>query len=225
MARLDERPYTYFSTVRGMCRTCRSVTPARVFFRDGRVWQQSLCPDCENEPALIAGDDKWYMESIAKARPDRSPLPGARPLVNGCPDDCGPCAWHASPCQLPVLSVTNACDLRCPICFTYNRPDQVYHMSPEEMQRTVDWIVESSGPVDLINITGGEPTLHPQIVDLLRLCKRPEIGRVTMNSNGLTLSRDIALCEQLAELEVSVVLSFNTFDSEVSRLMHGRDAI
>ena len=35
-------------------------------------------------------------------------------------------------------------------------------MPVEEMRRTVDWIIESSGRVDLINITGGEPTLHPR---------------------------------------------------------------
>ena len=44
MPRLEERPETYFTTVRGLCRGCRQVTPARVFFRDGAVWQESLCP-------------------------------------------------------------------------------------------------------------------------------------------------------------------------------------
>ena len=61
MARLEERDYTYFTTVRGMCRGCRQVVPARVFFRQGQVWQQSLCPTCENPPALIAADKDWYM--------------------------------------------------------------------------------------------------------------------------------------------------------------------
>jgi molybdenum cofactor biosynthesis enzyme MoaA len=69
-------------------------------------------------------------------------------------------------------------------------------MSVEEMARTVDWIVESSGEVDLINITGGEPTLHPDIIDILAVCKRPEIGRLTMNSNGLRLAED---CNCMAE--------------------------
>ena len=43
MPRLEEKPYAYFTTVRGMCRTCREIAPARVFFRDGQVWQESLC--------------------------------------------------------------------------------------------------------------------------------------------------------------------------------------
>jgi uncharacterized radical SAM superfamily Fe-S cluster-containing enzyme len=225
MPRLEERDYTYFTTVRGMCRSCRKIVPARVFFRSEKVYQESLCPDCGGSPALIASDKNWYLENVLRSMPDRSMLRGAHPPRRGCPFDCGPCAWHASPCQLPVISVTNACNLGCPICFTYNRKDPLYYMSADAMQKTVDWIIESSERVDLINITGGEPTLHPQIVDILKCCKRAEIGRVTMNSNGLKLAEDEALCEQLAALGVYVILSFNTFDPEVSKKMHGRDVV
>lgn len=225
MSRLPEREDTYFKTVRGMCRTCRRTVPARVFFRDGKVWQQSLCPACANPPAMIAGDQDWYLANAVAAFPDRAPLPGSHPPANGCPHDCGPCSWHASPCQLPVVSVTNACNLNCPICFTYNRPDLLYHMPVDEMRRTVDWVVRSAGRVDLINITGGEPTLHPQILDLLRCCRRPEIGRVTMNSNGLRLAQDPDLCARLADLEVQVILSFDTFEPHVSVMLHGRDVV
>lgn len=223
MPRLREKDYTYFRTVRGMCRECREIVPARIFFRNGQVWQESLCPDCCNSPAIIASDKNWYLTNILKAMPDLSPLIGAKPLKGGCPHDCGPCLWHASPCQLPVVSITNACNLRCPICFTYNRNDAVYHMSVGEMKKTVDWIIESSEQVDLINITGGEPTLHPDILDILRVCKRPEIGRITMNSNGIHLAQNYALCEQLAEMGVYVILSFNTFDSDICKQLHGQD--
>jgi hypothetical protein len=115
--------------------------------------------------------------------------------------------------------------MNCPICFTYNRPDRIYHMPVAEMQRTVDWVVSSAGRVDLINITGGEPTLHPEIIPLLECCRRPEIGRITMNSNGLRLSRDQALCDRLGEMGVHVILSFNTFDPGVSARIHGRDVV
>ncbi len=225
MSRLDERAYTYFSTVRSMCRSCRAVVPARVFFQEGKVWQQNLCPCGNSQPALIAADKDWYLENILRPISDRSPLKLSHPLKNGCPHDCGPCAWHATPCQLPVISVTNACNLGCPICFTYNRPDRTYFMSVEEMERTVDWIIASSDRVDLINITGGEPTLHPRILDLLRCCKRPEIGRITMNSNGLRLAEDPDLCEQLAALGAYVILSFNTFDPKTALLLHGKDVV
>jgi 7,8-dihydro-6-hydroxymethylpterin dimethyltransferase len=225
MARLDERDYTYFSTVRGMCRHCRKIVPARVMLRDDGVWQESLCPDCANARARIAADRDWYLGRVLTARPDRAPLRGAHAPREGCPRDCGPCTWHATPCQLPVVSITNACNLRCPLCFTYNRGDGVYHMSREEMTALVDWVVASSGPVDLINITGGEPTLHPDLEGILACCRRPEIGRVTMNSNGLRLAEDKALCARLAALGVHVILSLSAFDARTSVMLHGRDIV
>ena len=91
MSKLKERPYTYFTTVRGMCRHCRDIVPARVFFRDSQVWQESLCPTCENTPARIAGDKDWYLENALRPVRDQSPLPGSAPSSEGCPRDCGPC--------------------------------------------------------------------------------------------------------------------------------------
>ena len=227
MAKLETHKDTYFTTVRGMCRNCREIVPARVFFEDGKVWQQSLCPDCagRNHPALIADDVDWYLAERSRPTPDRSPICGSKPSKLGCPNDCGPCTWHATPCQLPVLSITNVCNLNCPICFTYNRNDRPYHITPDEMRRTVEWIVESTGPegVDLINLTGGEPTMHPELFEVLRQCQHPKIGRITMNSNGLRLAEDPTLCRRLAELGVYVILSFNTLDPAVSRELHGRD--
>jgi hypothetical protein len=208
-----------------MCRGCRRIVPARVFLRSGSVWQQSLCPTCDTQPALLAADQEWYLRHVPPRFPDRAPVKGARPPRAGCPHDCGPCTWHATPCQLPIFSVTNACNLNCPICFTYNRNDSPWQMSLDEVRRTVDGILESSGPVDLINVTGGEPTLHPQIADVLAECCRPEIGRVTMNSNGLRLAEDPSLCDRLAELGVCVILSFNTFDAQASQTIHGRDVV
>lgn len=225
MSRLPERDETYFTTVRGMCRRCRSVAPARVFFRDAQVWQQCLCPCGPHEPALIAADSDWYLAETVRAMPDQSPLPGARPPQHGCPHDCGPCTWHASPCQRPTVSLTSACNLRCPICLAFNRQDRPYHMSLDELRNTVDGIIASCGRLDSLNITGGEPTLHPDLLAILRECCRPEIGRVTLSSNGVLLAEDRDLCGQLADLGVEVSLSFHTFDPEVSRRLHGCDLV
>ncbi|MBU1056476.1 MAG: radical SAM protein [Proteobacteria bacterium] len=229
MSRLFDRNYTYFSTVRGMCRQCKKIIPARIVFKDNKVWQQRLCHTCgTDDSALIAGDVNWYLERISEPRHDHSPLISSgneKSSRKGCPHDCGPCSWHATPCQLPVISVTNACNLRCPICFTYNRSDKIYNISLEEMRHRVDNVIEQSGECDLFNITGGEPTLHPDIFDIIRICKRPEIGRVTLNSNGITLAKDQSFCDRLAELGVYVILSFNTFSSESSIRIHGTDLV
>jgi 7,8-dihydro-6-hydroxymethylpterin dimethyltransferase len=219
------RPYTYLGTVQGMCRQCRALVPCRLIAAAGAVYQERLCPTCGPSRALIAESVEWYMaraRTAVQCKPYR--LPGGA-VRQGCPHDCGPCALHANACHLPVFSITNACNMACPICFTYNRPDRAYHMSREELKRLLDNVIQRVGPLDLINITGGEPTLHPQLFSLLEECRRPEIGRVTVNSNGLRLAEDAGLCEQLARLGIYVILSFDTFNPERSRLIHGRDVV
>ncbi len=219
------RPYTYLGSVTGMCRQCRALVPARVIEVHGSVHQERLCPTCGPARTRIADDVGWYLERVAtpvRCKPAR--LAGT-PVREGCPRDCGPCQFHVNACHLPVFSITNACNLDCPICFTYNRPDRKYFMTRAELRQLLDRLLERVGPVDLVNITGGEPTLHPDLLELLRECRRPEIGRVTMNSNGLRLANDEALCRALAELGVYVVLSFDTFRHETALRMHGRDVI
>jgi 7,8-dihydro-6-hydroxymethylpterin dimethyltransferase len=98
-------------------------------------------------------------------------------------------------------------------------------MPVQEMARTVDWIIESSGAVDLINITGGEPTLHPRLQEILQCCRRPEIGRITMNTNGVILAQDMDMCRMLADLGVYAILSFDTLNAEASRRLCGADLV
>lgn len=219
------RPYTYLGTVRGMCRECGALAPARVIEEGGAVFQERLCPRCGPARARIADSLEWYLRATsfpANCKPAR--LPGQE-VRAGCPLDCGPCAFHANACRLPVFSVTNACNMACPICFTYNRPDRKYFMTREELRPLLDQLIERAGPFDLINVTGGEPTMHPDILDLLQECQRPEIGRVTMNSNGLRLAADEEFCRALADLGVYVVLSFDTLRPEVAQAIHGRDVV
>ncbi len=224
LARHDE---TYFDTVRGMCRSCRRIVPARITFRDDRVYQQSICSQCgPGRNTLISINKEDYLFRLGQGMPDESPVPGAQPSRHGCPFDCGPCRMHASRCRLPVFSITNACNMHCRHCFTYNRPDKLYFISEDEMLRTLDTMLQAAGGhVDLVNITGGEPTLHPELLNMLDRCKRPEIGRITMNSNGIRLAQDKALCAALAERNVCVVLSVNGFDDETLRFFHDTPTI
>lgn len=219
------RPYTYLGTVRGMCRECRDLVPARILEEGGAVFQERLCPKCGTSRVRIADGVEWYLNRAAttvNCKPARQP---GHEVRKGCPKDCGPCAFHANACHLPVFSVTNACNLDCPICFTYNRPDRKYFMAREELKSLLDKLIARTGPLDLMNITGGEPTMHPQIVELLKECQRPEIGRVTMNSNGLRLATDEDLCRALADLGIYVILSFDTFQTERAVQIYGKDVL
>jgi tetraether lipid synthase len=208
----------------GMCRVCRTIVPARYVLSGDVVFLERDCPAHGASRARVAGSARWFRDAMAAPRAGRPPR-HTTPRDGDCPTSCGPCTEHLQRCHLPVFSITNACDLRCPICFTFNREDRTYFMSAEEFDARLDRLVESTGGVDLVNITGGEPTLHPDLLDLLGRARRPGIGRVTVNTNGLTIARDADLAERLADAGVYVVLSLDTLDRRTSERIHGRDIV
>jgi uncharacterized radical SAM superfamily Fe-S cluster-containing enzyme len=217
-------PLNYLGQSRGLCRECGAKVPVRYIARGQRVFLQRHCPTHGKHEALVAGDLSWYLEAMSQEVAPCPPPKVHADKTAACPDACGPCLFHGQRCHLPVIPITNACNLRCPICFGYNR-DNPYHMPVADFGRRIDFLLEATGGVDLINITGGEPPLHPELPAILRQAKRPGIGRITMNSNGILLGRSPELCAMLAELGIYVVLSIDTLQAERSKQLHGVDLV
>jgi uncharacterized radical SAM superfamily Fe-S cluster-containing enzyme len=223
----------YLSSSRGLCRSCGDGALVDVrYVSDGEaVYLERICREHGPNRALVAESLSWFLERQRAPLLQRPPEKVLPRDGQSCPEACGPCEFHGQRCNLPVFSITNACDLRCPICFTYNRADAIYHMSREELSAQLDFVVEATsgeegGGVDLINITGGEPTQHPELCELLELATaRDESGRVTVNSNGLRIAREPDLAARLADLGVYVVLSLDTLDPALSERIHGRDIV
>ena len=155
----------------------------------------------------------WY--EATRAIP---PVPG-RPQIQktavdkGCPFDCGPCPSHTQKIRLPVVTITSACNLDCPICYVHNKNDGAFHMGTEDFKRVLGHLRDDhGGELDIVNFTGGEPTVHPHFLDFLELAREAGIHRVTICSNGIRLARDEALVRRLAELGARVALSFDSFE-------------
>ena len=217
---------TYLGSARGMCRECREIVDARYAVNGEGVDLVRRCPEHGEDRGRVAASATWFLDAIRQPAIHTPPVITTNERVNGCPHDCGPCPWHEQRCHLPVFSITNACDLRCPICFTYNRADETWFMSEDEFRANLALLKETAGSVDLINITGGEPTMHPDLVKLVEIAAaEPFIGRVTVNSNGLRLAREPELARQLGEAGAYVILSFDTFDPETSIRIHNRDIV
>ena len=90
------------------------------------------------------------------------------------------------------------------------------------MQKIVSHILAQAGNVELINITGGEPTLHPALFELIATCKHEKIGRITMNTNGLRIADDQGFAEKLKAAGIQLVFSLDTLDPVKSQIIHGQ---
>lgn len=215
-------PSTYLHSTVAYCPECKKGEQAGIFVRDEKVFLERLCPAMGTKSVKIVEDYMWYMERMGKPR-KISITKNPKPFVNSCPYDCGPCAAHTGGIHLPVFSITNDCNLNCPICFTYNRPDRKYYKSPSDMKRIIDHILDRKENIELINITGGEPTLHPDLPEIIKVCQNERIARITMNTNGIRIANDPDLAQTIKDMGVQLVFSLDTLDPQKSLIIHGRD--
>jgi hypothetical protein len=213
---------TYLNATLAYCDRCQKTELARILAGPQGVFFERVCAQHGHERVRIAADPKWYRQRMAWPQKAETPVQTCV-SAKGCPQDCGLCQWHTGRLHLPVFSITNDCNLDCPICFTYNRPDKKYYKSVTDVQKIVQHVIEHSGGVQLINLTGGEPTLHPQLFEVIAACCRPEIGRITLNSNGIKIANDFSFAEQIKKAEIQIILSLDTLNSEKSKIIHGKD--
>ena len=87
----------------------------------------------------------------------------------------------------------------------------------------LDALVRSEGEPDLVQISGGEPTIHPQILDILAAARRRPIKHVMLNTNGIRIAEDPAFCDALAELRpgFEVYLQFDSLNDEALKNLRG----
>lgn len=88
-----------------------------------------------------------------------------------------------------LLHITDKCTMGCPHCIGDYKPDGG-HMTKEVFSDALDFIFKTNEIVHIV-ITGGEPTEHPQFVELLELLfgrslkhYKPIPSLVTITTNG-----------------------------------------
>jgi uncharacterized radical SAM superfamily Fe-S cluster-containing enzyme len=203
------------------CPTCLALTEAVVVMREGKVYFQKDCPTCGPSEAMVSEDADYYVNAYAYARSGTRPFEFSAKVEAGCPTDCGVCDDHEQHTCLPIIEVTDHCNLECPICIVNNQYST--HISNEAFTRIIDGLVRKEGYLDSIALSGGEPSSHPRILELLDIADRPEIARVVLITNGLRLGRDRAFALELKRRGVYVGLQLDGTSAETHTRIRGRD--
>jgi hypothetical protein len=88
-----------------------------------------------------------------------------------------------------------------------------------------DIIVENEGEPDVIQISGGEPTLHPDFFEILDLAKTKPFKHIMLNTNGIRIAKDKAFAARLATYmpDFEIYLQFDSFKPEVLEVLRGKD--
>jgi uncharacterized radical SAM superfamily Fe-S cluster-containing enzyme len=216
--------FSELGTTTSLCGVCKRTLPAVIGRVGGAVVMRKRCPTHGAAEVPVAADADWYERTMGEAPELSLPDPAAAaPVRQGCPFDCGPCQAHEQAVALPIVPITSACNLDCPICYTHNKNAGAWHMSAVELESLLRHLRAAAPERRIINLTGGEPTLHPDFARLVALCVQEGIHRVTVSTHGLRFLADEALVVELARLGVRIVLSFDALDGAGNRALLGGD--
>lgn len=210
-----------FHHTQALCVDCRRPINARAIEVDGQVYLEKFCPDHGFSRVLISSDATWYRESIRYVKPKQVPLDIAVKTFRGCPESCGSCPEHQQHTCLPVIEILSDCNLDCPVCLKAS-PAR-FRMSVCEYEKILDTLLHCEGSVDVLNLSGGEPTLHPELESLLQMAVDKGITQVTVSTNGIPLLRNPALRAMFKRTGAIVALQFDGFRPTTYERLRGCD--
>lgn len=199
-------------STRSKCPVCHRLCPAEIWKCTGKpakVWLSRSCPEHGSHDTCLASDARYYW--IAKGDPS-----------NACGDDC---ACSADPTAalgtlgknaakpgtpevlstcLALIEIVDSCNLACPTCFADSpvgvTGERLKYHSLQDIQQRIVGVLERKGGIEILQLSGGEPTLHPQFFELLDWIQaEPRIDYCLLNTNGIRLTRDPEFLNALGE--------------------------
>jgi uncharacterized radical SAM superfamily Fe-S cluster-containing enzyme len=215
--------YVFYELTRSICPDCRKVIDAQIILRDNKVYMRKHCPQCGSFEALVYADAEAYTAFGKLNKPGTIPLAHGSEILHGCPYDCGLCPDHQQHTCLGIIEVNSGCNMDCPLCFSEARPG--FNLTMEEVDQMLDDLVRTEGMPEVVQFSGGEPTIHPQIIDFVRAAKARGIRFVMINTNGKRIAKDDRFLEQLNEARPSLYFQFDGFESETYRILRGEPNI
>ncbi len=217
------KSYTLHALTTSLCSHCLEAIPAKVILERGAVYLLKQCPEHGEHRELLEEDAAYY---LARTDYDKPGTPSVTQTVSehGCPRDCGLCPDHDQHTCIGLLEVTDHCDLQCPVCFADAEAGSFVPLPT--IERMLDALqAAEGGQAQVVQISGGEPTAHPQILEIIRLVKAKGIRYVMLNTNGLRIAEDMDFVRALGELHggFDVYLQFDGFDARTHTQLRGRD--
>jgi len=169
------------------CPVCLDPVPGQVVASDGKVYLERTCPAHGDHSICISSDERFYHVSS-----------GASSCCNGgscCDDD----PFDTLSTCLALIEIVDSCNLACPACYA-NSPQskEVDAITFEDFQQRVDGVIARKGKIEILQLSGGEPTLHPEFFRLLAWAQdHPRIDYVLLNTNGVRLANDPDFAREL----------------------------
>lgn len=220
------RPYLFYGQTQSLCEECLEVVPAKIIFQNENVYYQKRCKEHGVQKTLVSTDIEYFKRCKEYLKPGDMPAKFQTEIDQGCPHDCGLCPDHEQHSCLALFEIIDECNMNCPVCFAMSGPGQGNPRSMQDIETMLQTLLESEQEPDLVQVSGGEPTLHPEIIPILERLKDSPVRHLMLNTNGIRIANDPEFVEQLASLSpgFEVYLQFDSLQADALKNIRGVDS-
>jgi uncharacterized radical SAM superfamily Fe-S cluster-containing enzyme len=223
------------------CPVCHADCPAEVWkvgdAAKQRIFLRRVCAEHGRAEACISSDARFYW--LAQGDPQNSCCGGnacsaqddtVRGTLgrNAAPGEAAGKVESLSTC-LALIKIVHSCNLACPTCYADSPQQKHIDAVPlADLQQRIQGVIDRKGGIEILQLSGGEPTLHPQFHELLAWCHaHPGIDYVLLNTNGVRLATDDAFLDQLGKTfrygKFQLYLQFDGPQEAAQRSLRGAD--
>jgi uncharacterized radical SAM superfamily Fe-S cluster-containing enzyme len=218
------RPYLFYDTTSSVCTMCLRPVEAKILLKENHVYMDKWCSAHGTERVLISDDADYYrLCREVYVKPPEMPERFNTTMQYGCPYDCGLCPDHMQHSCVSVVEITEQCNLSCPVCYAESAPNHGRHASLSEVIAMLDTVVANEGEPDVVQISGGEPTIHPEFFAILDEVKKRPIRHLMINTNGLRIAQEPEFVARLSQYKpgLEIYLQFDSLQEPALQNLRG----
>jgi uncharacterized radical SAM superfamily Fe-S cluster-containing enzyme len=171
-----------------LCPSCMQIVPAYINTDGSRVLMNKNCSEHGFFQGTIWSDYELYQRSFRFKRKPTKPEKLATSVKHGCPYDCGLCPEHIQHTCLAILDVTDKCNLNCSVCLS-SCPKNTNDPKIDVIEDSLKRLLAYEGPSASIQLSGGEPTVREDLVEIMGMVRALGFKSIEIDSNGIELAK------------------------------------
>ena len=195
-----------------VCPTCLTSCAAQIIERDGTIWMLKRCATHGAfETQLESHPSRYYVTTGNREErasgsccgggsccppPSRTTAPAETQTTQDPFDVLSTC--------VALIEIVDSCNLSCPTCFASSPLGESGHVECTPFDAVVEQVssvLARKGFIDILQLSGGEPTIHPEFERILEWAiEQKDIGYVLINTNLVRIDRESAFREWLGAL-------------------------
>lgn len=204
-----------------VCPECKKILGARLYEENGKVMIGKECPLHGKFKDVYWSDVNLYLKAERWAKDGKGV---SNPNDCGL-DNCGLYNLHLSHLNLGNIDLTNRCNLCCPICFAnagvtgfiYEPSLSQIHLMLENLRKI------KPVPCPAVQFSGGEPTIYPKFIDVIKDAKGLKFAQIQVATNGIRFAKEFNFLKQCVEAGLNTIyLQFDGTNDEIYQKVRGR---